>query len=165
MAFLGKRYVTLVIFYDENKNILLGKRLSEVLNGKYDSPGGKINPDENVIDGLQREIKEETDISISSENLYKDLSLVVSESKPSIQEYRFVKCEDEDDYYELTYEVYIYPFPKEEKALCTEPDKHEEWKFYSKTEAMELELVPLIKDYFNHIFLNIDIRVSKNNHK
>src|ERR1043165_4333614 len=81
MACLGKHYVALVIFYDENKNILLGKRLSEVLNGKYDSPGGKINFDEKVIDGLQREIKEETDILISSENLHKDLSLVVSESK------------------------------------------------------------------------------------
>ena len=162
MSFLGKRNVAIIVFYDEFGNILLGKRLSEVLFEYYDGPGGKIDSDEEVISGLQREVKEETGISISIKGLQEGLLRVAPETRLSSQEYRFVKCESEDDYYRLTHEVYIYPFPKEEKAMRTEPDKHEEWKFYSESEALKLELVPLIKKYFNYIFLNINTRIANN---
>lgn len=160
MAFLGLRNVAIVIFYNENRNILLAKRLSKVFYEKYDAPGGKINPNEPVIEGLQREIKEETGILIEKKMFQDELSLVVSDSRCSTQEYLFDKYENGNDYYKLIHEVYICKFPKEEKALCTEPDKHEEWKFYTKNEAMKLDLVPLIRNNFNCIFQGIENQIK-----
>lgn len=54
---------------DENKkiNILLGKRCNEKnFSGKYCIPGGHIKSNESVVDGAVRELKEETNLDISS---------------------------------------------------------------------------------------------------
>lgn len=51
---------------DEKERVLLEKRTD---NGRYCLPGGSINFDETVLQGLKREVKEETDIDIKEANL------------------------------------------------------------------------------------------------
>ena len=53
---------------DERKRILIVKKsLRELIDaGMWVVPGGKVKPDENVIDALKREVKEEVDLSIKS---------------------------------------------------------------------------------------------------
>ncbi len=59
------------LIYDEKGEILLEKRSD---NGKYCLPGGSINFDETVIEGLKREVKEETGISLEEAKLFLILS-------------------------------------------------------------------------------------------
>ena len=53
---------------DERKRILIVKKsLRELIDaGMWVVPGGKVKPDENVIDALKIEVKEEVDLSIKS---------------------------------------------------------------------------------------------------
>ena len=53
---------------DEKKRILIVKKsLREQIDaGMWVVPGGKVKTDENVIDALKREVKEETGLSIKS---------------------------------------------------------------------------------------------------
>lgn len=51
---------------DEKERVLLEKRTD---NGRYCLPGGSINFDETVLEGLKREVKEETDIDIKEASL------------------------------------------------------------------------------------------------
>lgn len=60
----------LILVYDENEeNILMCKRAKEPYIGKYNLVGGKINPGENKMDAAYRELNEETGISKSDINL------------------------------------------------------------------------------------------------
>lgn len=54
------------LIIDEKGRVLLEKRTD---NGKYCLPGGSINFDETVLEGLKREIREETDIEIKEARL------------------------------------------------------------------------------------------------
>lgn len=56
---------------NERGEILLEKRSD---NGKYCLPGGSINFDETVLEGLKREVKEETGISLKDAKLFLILS-------------------------------------------------------------------------------------------
>ena len=129
----------------------------------YDSPGGKIKPGESLIDGIQREIYEETEIDIFANDLDKNLSMFMSYSSNSSDEYRFKETSPNDDFYKLTHMVYIYPFPKNTVARCTEYDKHGEWKFYSEDESRNMNLVSLLKTYFKIIFYNIRDELKERN--
>lgn len=59
------------LIYNERGEILLEKRSD---NGKYCLPGGSINFDETVLEGLKREVKEETGISLKEAKLFLILS-------------------------------------------------------------------------------------------
>lgn len=51
-----------------NDEYLLLKRAQPIVQGRitWDIPGGRINPEETLLSGLQREIKEETGIDIDT---------------------------------------------------------------------------------------------------
>ena len=46
-------------------------------NGKWEPPGGTLEPDESIFDGLRREVEEETGLDVSPESLtgvYKNMN-------------------------------------------------------------------------------------------
>ena len=165
MQLLGHRSVVLVIFYTKDGKILLAKRLSEPFIAHYDPPGGKVEPDELLMDAIQREVREETGIDIDMEELAKKIKLVFSITGLSSKEYIFSDIFLNADYYWLSHRVYIYPFSEEWAHERTEIDKHEEWNFYSKKESRSLRLVPLICDNLDIIYLNIKFLLQKNAEK
>ncbi|CAG8596166.1 3936_t:CDS:2 [Gigaspora rosea] len=140
MQLLGHRSVVLVIFYTKDGEILLAKRLSEPFNAHYDPPSGKVEPDELLMDAIQREVREETGIDIDMEELAKKIKLVFSITGLSTKEYIFSDIFLNVDYYQLSHRVYIYPFSEEWAPERTGIEKHEEWNFYSKKESRSLRL-------------------------
>lgn len=58
-----------VIVHDENVLILRRSETDEWMPGHYGLPGGKLEPGENILDGLCRECKEETSLDISPQDL------------------------------------------------------------------------------------------------
>ncbi len=60
-----------LILIDKDGKVLLEKRTD---NGKYCLPGGSINFDETVIEGLKREVKEETNLEVIDPKLLMILS-------------------------------------------------------------------------------------------
>ena len=62
------REVAKVVIIDNSGRVLLLKRSNYVKKyaGEWDLPGGHVQIGERIIDGLKREVKEETSLSISS---------------------------------------------------------------------------------------------------
>ena len=48
------------------EGLLVGQRLSDPFKGYWECPGGKVEADENLIEALVREIKEEGDVVVES---------------------------------------------------------------------------------------------------
>lgn len=64
-----------VILNDDN--ILLIKKSRGPYKGKLDLPGGKLEHGENLLDGLAREIKEETGLTTKNFKLYDNCNVTV----------------------------------------------------------------------------------------
>ena len=58
-------------------NILLIKKSRGPYKGKLDLPGGKLEHSEDLLDGLAREIKEETGLTAKNFKLYDNYSVTV----------------------------------------------------------------------------------------
>ncbi|VAW99131.1 hypothetical protein MNBD_GAMMA22-1438 [hydrothermal vent metagenome] len=59
-------YVAVAVIRDEHGRILIAKRHAfQDQGGLWEFPGGKLNKDEHVIDALQREVKEEINITLN----------------------------------------------------------------------------------------------------
>jgi 8-oxo-dGTP pyrophosphatase MutT (NUDIX family) len=69
---MGNIHLGVYIFIEEvidgETSILLVKKNRGPYSGKYDLPGGKIEPNEEILEGLNREIQEELGVCI---NVYK----------------------------------------------------------------------------------------------
>lgn len=68
---LKKYYVILAVgafIIDSKKRLLIVKKspLEKIDGGLWTVPGGKVYPNENIVDTLKREIKEEVNLEISS---------------------------------------------------------------------------------------------------
>ena len=63
-----KLFVALKAFVERDGKILIlresGSYVDSTQTGKYDVPGGRLNPGENFADGLKREVKEETGLDV-----------------------------------------------------------------------------------------------------
>lgn len=69
--------VAAAIFDDSSENVLLIKRRD---NGRWEPPGGVLEVDESIEDGLRREVREETGAEIAVGPLtgvYKNMSLSI----------------------------------------------------------------------------------------
>ena len=67
--------VAKVMLFDSKKRILLLKRSSYVQKyaNEWDLPGGHLKENENMINGLKREVFEETGLKIREPNFFKQL--------------------------------------------------------------------------------------------
>jgi len=65
-----KRVMTLVLIRNEDK-ILLGMKKRGFGKGKWNGFGGKVEPNETVIQGAIREVKEECGVDLTSNDLVK----------------------------------------------------------------------------------------------
>ena len=63
--------VAKIVLIDENNRVLFLKRSNymEKFAGEWDLPGGHLKKNESLFDGLQREVKEETNITIKTAKL------------------------------------------------------------------------------------------------
>ncbi len=63
--------VAKVVLIDENNRVLLLKRSNYMKKfaGEWDLPGGHLRENESLLDGLAREVKEETGLTIKSAKL------------------------------------------------------------------------------------------------
>ena len=60
-------HVAVGVIIDDSGHVLLGRRLKGThLAGYWEFPGGKVEPDETVLQALDRELKEELDIRIGA---------------------------------------------------------------------------------------------------
>lgn len=63
--------VAKIVILDDNNRALMLKRSKHLKKYAYhwDLPGGHLHIDENLLDGLKREVKEETDLDIDTPTL------------------------------------------------------------------------------------------------
>ncbi len=136
------------VLIDKEGRVLLEKRTD---NGKYCLPGGSINFDETVIEGLVREVYEETGIKIEDPKLF----MILSGKK---EEFIYPNG-DVTDYVDLIFYAYL----KEGQVVTMgHDDESSEIKFYSldqlpkKEEFLRGTLAPLEKIKNNDFTLVID---------
>ncbi len=69
------KIVAKIVLIDEDNKVLFLKRTNYVKKyaGKWDLPGGHVHENEAVIDGLRREVKEETGLDIKNVEKIKDV--------------------------------------------------------------------------------------------
>lgn len=137
-----------LIMLDEDDNVLLEKRTD---NQKYCLPGGGINFDETVIEGLKREIKEETNVDIDNPKLL----MVLSGKK---EEFAYPNG-DVTDYVDFIFYCHI---EKERLQDLKHDEESSELKFFSlndlpsEKEMLRGTLRPLLKIKKHDFELEID---------
>jgi A/G-specific adenine glycosylase len=109
----------------KNGKVLIGKRKeTQMLGGLWEFPGGKQNEEESLEDTVIREVKEETDLTVSVEHLYSQVNHAYSHFKITLHGYKCsyvsgkekAKTTDEIVWVSLK-EFEKYPFPKANKKL------------------------------------------------
>lgn len=63
LSFANPNPATDIVLFDDKQRVLLSKRGIEPAKGKYDFPGGFLEIDETLEEGLRREIQEELGLS------------------------------------------------------------------------------------------------------
>lgn len=126
-----QKIVQAAIWY--NKKILLAKRLKLGFGlNLWGDPGGKVNENESLLRAITREIKEETGMPM----LPCDFEIVDSYCYPDRKLKTFI------------FEVFFYnEWWKKYLGENPEPEKHSDWQWFSKEEALKLPLVPSVEYY------------------
>lgn len=79
-----KYFIAAKAFIRRDGKILLvresGNYKDGVNVGQYDVPGGRLDPNETLLDGLQREVREETGLGVSSAEQFFQESVVVKKN-------------------------------------------------------------------------------------
>lgn len=100
----------------------------------YGDAGGKIEPYESIIDGLIREIKEETDLDIDKSNLILRDCYVYEAKK--LKTFLFETHLTSSQFNEMK---------------NTEPTKLGPWQLFTVEKALRLPLMPSLKHYLNNL--------------
>lgn len=106
----------------ENYNkVLLARRSTGDINvlGKWEFPGGKVEQDENEFDAIEREIKEEFELTIKAKEF---ITNNVCEYPTKVVDLRLYKC----DYVSGEFNLH----------------DHSEYKWVDKEELLEYDLAP-----------------------
>lgn len=136
------------LIIDEKERVLLEKRTD---NGKYCLPGGSINFDETVLEGLKREIKEETNIEIKEARL-----LMISSGKK--QELIYPNG-DVTDYVDL---IFVSHVRSDEIHMRIADGESSLLKFYSfdelppEEEMLRGTYAPLMKYHLGNLDVVVD---------
>ena len=112
--------VVAALIENDNK-VLLARRSTGDINvlGKWEFPGGKVEPDENEFNAIEREIKEEFELTIKAKEF---LINNVCEYPTKVVDLRLYKC----DYVSGEFNLH----------------DHSEYKWVDKKELLEYDLAP-----------------------
>lgn len=112
--------VVAALIENDNK-VLLARRSTGDINvlGKWEFPGGKVEQDENEFDAIEREIKEEFELTIKAKEF---LISNVCEYPTKVVDLRLYKC----DYVSGDFNLH----------------DHSEYKWVGKEELLEYDLAP-----------------------
>ena len=112
--------VVAALIENDNK-VLLARRSTGDINvlGKWEFPGGKVEQDENEFDAIEREIKEEFELTIKAKEF---LINNVREYPTKVVDLRLYKC----DYVSGEFNLH----------------DHSEYKWVGKEELLEYDLAP-----------------------
>ena len=112
--------VVAALIEDDNK-VLLARRSTGDINvlGKWEFPGGKVEQDENELEAIEREIKEEFELTIKAKEF---LINNVCEYPTKVVDLRLYKC----DYVSGEFNLH----------------DHSEYKWVDKEELLEYDLAP-----------------------
>ena len=112
--------VVAALIKNDNK-VLLARRSTGDINvfGKWEFPGGKVEQDENEFDAIEREIKEEFELTIKAKEF---LINNVCEYPTKVVDLRLYKC----DYVSGEFNLH----------------DHSEYKWVDKEELLEYDLAP-----------------------
>ncbi|MDD5888115.1 MAG: (deoxy)nucleoside triphosphate pyrophosphohydrolase [bacterium] len=112
--------VVAALIENDNK-VLLARRSTGDVNvfGKWEFPGGKVEQDENEFDAIEREIKEEFELTIKAKEF---LINNVCEYPTKVVDLRLYKC----DYVSGDFNLH----------------DHSEYKWVDKEELLEYDLAP-----------------------
>lgn len=112
--------VVAALIENDNK-VLLARRSTGDINvlGKWEFPGGKVKQDENEFDAIEREIKEEFELTIKAKEF---LINNVCEYPTKVVDLRLYKC----DYVSGEFNLH----------------DHSEYKWVDKEELLEYDLAP-----------------------
>lgn len=112
--------VVAALIENDNK-VLLARRSTGDINvlGKWEFPGGKVEQDENEFDAIEREIKEEFELTIKAKEF---LINNVCEYPTKVVDLRLYKC----DYVSGKFNLH----------------DHSEYKWVDKEELFEYDLAP-----------------------
>lgn len=131
------QWVVAKAIVEDGGKILMCRKKENVDKGLYELPGGKMEVGENIIDGLKRELKEETGIEIAIDGI-KALN-EIKEIKP------FVIVSDP-----LKRIALFFMAKQTGGKMLNEAEEQTEIRFYSKSEIknlMEKNMIrPLVKD-------------------
>jgi ADP-ribose pyrophosphatase YjhB (NUDIX family) len=118
-----------VILVDKWTNkIYLAERKGSYETGKYCCPGGMVEPNEDYISALIREVKEETGLQLKFQNI-KFVAIAKHQGAKSNYTMWF------------KYHLDIRDIPSN-----LEPDKHGPWSLFNKQEALRLSLMLSTRD-------------------
>lgn len=106
---------------ENDNNVLLARRSTGDVNvlGKWEFPGGKVEPDENEFKAIEREIKEEFELVIKAKEF---ITNNVCEYPTKVVDLRLYKC----DYVSGEFNLH----------------DHSEYKWVDKEELLEYDLAP-----------------------
>lgn len=106
---------------ENDSKVLLAKRSTGDINvfGKWEFPGGKVEQDENELDAIEREIKEEFELTIKAREF---ITNNVCEYPTKVVDLRLYKC----DYVSGEFNLH----------------DHSEYKWVNKDELLDYDLAP-----------------------
>ena len=64
VVYASSKTTVAALVLDENGRVLLGRRAFEPFKGRWDTPGGFLEEGEHPLDGLRRELREETGLEV-----------------------------------------------------------------------------------------------------
>jgi len=124
--------VGIVTVIRNNDKVLLGCRKSKLGTNTWGPPGGKLDIGEEIKDCGIRELKEETNLTVTSENL--KFAGVTNDI-----------FDEETHFISLFYEVEEY----EGELIAMEPNKCEKWEWFDENNLPENLFFPF-RNYLNN---------------
>jgi ADP-ribose pyrophosphatase YjhB (NUDIX family) len=122
-----------VILIDKWTNkMYLAERKGNYETGKYCCPGGMVEPNEDYISALIREVKEETGLQLKF---------------PNIQFVTIAKHQGAKSNYTIWFKYYL---DVRDVPSNLEPHKHGSWNLFSKQTALRLPLMLSTREVFGN---------------
>ncbi|MBT3405851.1 NUDIX domain-containing protein [Candidatus Woesearchaeota archaeon] len=118
-----------VIKKDDKFLILLRSKTADFFPDYWDFPGGKLEPNEIPEEGIEREVKEETTLTIKAKEVV------------GVYEYDLTNCGHND----FRFTVYNIEILEGKVKIGFE---HQEFKWATKEEVLNLRIEPFLIEYF-----------------